>query len=71
MLEVIRAFEQASGRAVPFQFAPRRAGDVAQCYANPALAKQILGWSASHTLSDMCADAWRWQQGNPAGYAAA
>ena len=71
VLEVIRAFEQASGRAVPFQFAPRRAGDVAQCYADPALAKQILGWSASHTLGDMCADAWRWQQGNPAGYAAA
>ena len=69
VLEVVRAFEQASGRAVPFQFAPRRAGDVAQYYADPALAKQVLGWSARHTLNDMCTDAWRWQQGNPAGYA--
>ena len=69
VLEVVRSFEQASGRAVPFQFAPRRAGDVAQYYADPALAKQVLGWSAKHTLNDMCTDAWRWQQGNPAGYA--
>ena len=69
VLEVVREFEQASGRAVPFQFAPRRAGDVAQCYADPALAKRVLGWSATRSLGDMCADSWRWQQGNPAGYA--
>ena len=68
VLEVVRAFEQASGRPVPCQFAPRRPGDVAQCYANPALAHSLLGWRATHTLADMCADAWRWQQGNPNGY---
>ena len=62
VLEVVRAFEQASGRPVPCQFAPRRPGDVAQCYANPALAHSLLGWRATHTLADMCADAWRWQQ---------
>lgn len=68
VLEVVRAFEQASGRPVPYQTAPRRAGDVAQCYANPALARRLLGWQATHTLADMCADAWRWQSGNPQGY---
>lgn len=69
VLDVVRAFEQASGRAVPYQFARRRAGDVAQCYADASLAQRLLGWRATHTLSDMCADAWRWQSGNPDGYA--
>ena len=69
VLEVVRAFEQASGRSVPYQFAPRRAGDVAQCYADSSLAERLLGWRATHTLADMCADAWRWQSGNPDGYA--
>ena len=68
VLEVVRAFEAASGRPVPYQFAPRRAGDVAQCYANAALAKQLLGWETRHTLDQMCADSWRWQSGNPNGY---
>ena len=68
VLEVVRAFEQASGRPVPYQFAPRRAGDVAQCYADSSLAKRLLGWRATHTLSDMRADAWRWQSSNPKGY---
>ncbi|MGV8804910.1 MAG: UDP-glucose 4-epimerase GalE [Polaromonas sp.] len=68
VLEVVCAFEEASGRPVPYQFAPRRPGDVAQCYADPALAQSLLGWRATHTLADMCADAWRWQQGNPEGY---
>lgn len=70
VLDVVRAFEQASGRPVPYQFAPRRPGDVAQNYADPSLAKSLLGWCATHTLADMCADAWRWQQGNPDRYAA-
>ena len=70
VLEVVRAFEQASGQPVPYQFAPRRPGDVAQCYADPALAHSLLGWRATHTLADMCTDAWRWQQGNPEGYVA-
>ncbi|MDO8261792.1 MAG: GDP-mannose 4,6-dehydratase, partial [Gallionella sp.] len=69
VLEEVKAFEQASGQPVLYQFAPRRAGDVAQCYADASLAAQLLGWRASHTLADMCADAWRWQQGNPNGYA--
>ena len=62
VLEVVRAFEQASGRPVPYQFAPRRAGDVAQCYADASLAARLLGWRATLTLADMCSDAWRWQQ---------
>jgi len=68
VLEVVHAFEQASGRAIAYQLAPRRPGDVAQCYADPALAKQLLGWHAKHSLADMCLDAWRWQSGNPDGY---
>ena len=70
VLEVVRAFEQASGRAVPYKLAERRAGDVAQCYADPTLARKLLGWQATHTLEQMCADSWRWQSGNPKGYAA-
>ena len=69
VLEVVQAFEQASGRPIPYQMAPRRPGDVAQYYADPALAQRLLGWSAKHTLADMCADAWRWQSGKPEGYA--
>lgn len=68
VLEVVRAFEQASGRPVPFQIAPRRPGDVAQCYADPSLARRLLGWEARRTLDEMCADAWRWQSQNPNGY---
>lgn len=68
VLEVVHAFEKNSGRPVPWQIAPRRPGDVAQCYANPALAHRLLGWQARHTLDDMCADAWRWQSQNPGGY---
>ena len=68
VLEVVQAFEQASGKPIPFQMAPRRPGDVAQCYAEPLLAQSLLGWHAKHTLADMCADAWRWQISNPNGY---
>lgn len=68
VLEVVHAFEQASGRAIAYQMAPRRPGDVAQCYADPQLAQSLLGWSARRTLADMCQDAWRWQSGNPEGY---
>lgn len=68
VLEVVKAFENASGRAVPYQIVPRRAGDVAECFANPALANELLGWQARHTLQDMCTDAWRWQSTNPTGY---
>jgi UDP-glucose 4-epimerase len=68
VLEVVRAFEAASGRPVPHQLAPRRPGDVAQCYADPSLAQRVLGWRAKRSLEEMCADAWRWQSRNPNGY---
>jgi UDP-glucose 4-epimerase len=68
VLEVIRAVERASGQMIPHVFAPRRAGDVAQCYADASLAKRLLGWEAKHSLDEMCADAWRWQSRNPNGY---
>jgi len=71
VLDMVRAFEAASGRPVPYQIAPRRSGDVAACYANPALAKRLLGWQAQRDLSAMCQDAWRWQSANPNGYSAA
>ena len=69
VLEMVRAFERASGRAVPYQVAPRRAGDVAACYADPVLALALLGWQAQRGLDTMCEDAWRWQHNNPNGYA--
>ncbi len=68
VLEVVKAFELASGRAVPCQMSPRRPGDVAQCFADPELAHRLLGWRAERTLADMCTDAWRWQSANPDGY---
>jgi len=68
VLQVVRAFEQASGRAVPYTIVDRRPGDVAQCYADPARARELLGWAAKRSLQEMCADAWRWQSGNPEGY---
>jgi UDP-glucose 4-epimerase len=68
VLEVIKAFEQASGRAVPHQIVSRRPGDVAACYADPSLARELLGWSATRGLEQMCADTWRWQSRNPQGY---
>jgi len=63
VLEMAQAFEQASGRPVPCQIAPRRPGDIAQCWADTGLAKQLLGWEARRDLAQMCADAWRWQAG--------
>ncbi len=68
VVEMAKAFEEASGRAVPFQFSPRRAGDIAQCWADPAKAARELGWKAQRGLEEMCEDAWRWQSMNPKGY---
>lgn len=68
VLGVVRAFERASGRVVPFEFAPRRAGDVAQYFADVSLAGRVLGWRATRTIDDMCRDSWHWQQNNPDGY---
>lgn len=61
VLEMLRAFEQASGRPVAYRIAPRRAGDVAQCYADPTRAQELLGWAAKRDIDDMCRDTWRWQ----------
>jgi UDP-glucose 4-epimerase len=68
VLDMVRAFELASGKPVPYKVAPRRAGDIAACYADPAQALALLGWRAERGLDAMCADAWRWQRGNPNGY---
>jgi UDP-glucose 4-epimerase len=62
VLEMVHAFEQASGRPVPYRIAPRRPGDIAQCFADPALAANLLGWRAERGIDAMCADSWRWQQ---------
>ncbi|MDO8447188.1 MAG: GDP-mannose 4,6-dehydratase, partial [Rhodoferax sp.] len=68
VLEMVRAFEKASGKPVPYIVAPRRTGDISACYADPARALALLGWRAERGLEVMCADAWRWQSANPNGY---
>lgn len=68
VLEMVCAFEAASGKPVPYQIANRRPGDVASCCADPSLAQELLGWRAQRSLDDMCRDAWRWQSQNPLGY---
>ncbi len=68
VLEMVRAFEVASGKPVPYRVAPRRAGDIAICYADPAKAERELGWKAERGLDEMVRDAWRWQAMNPDGY---
>lgn len=68
VLDVVKAFEKASGVNVPYEIKPRRAGDIATCYADSSLAKQELGWEAKKGIEEMCADSWRWQKNNPNGY---
>jgi len=68
VLEVIRAFERATGIAIPYEIAPRRPGDIAAYWADPALAARDLGWRTQFTLEDMCRDSWRWQSMNPNGF---
>lgn len=68
VLEMIAAFEKTSGRTVPYEIVARRPGDIAACYADPSLAKTVLGWQAKHDIVRMCEDTWRWQQKNPNGY---
>ena len=70
VLDMVKAFEKAIGKAVPYVIAPRRAGDVAECYSDPTKAKELLGWTAEHGLEDMCKDSWKWQSENPNGYRA-
>lgn len=69
VLEMVAAFEQASGKTIPYQITQPRPGDVAACYADPTKAREALGWKAQRGLAEMCADAWRWQSQNPSGYA--
>ena len=69
VIEAITAFARASGREIPFKLAPRRPGDVAICFADPSKAHRELHWRSERDLDAMCADAWRWQSGNPNGYA--
>ena len=68
VLDIVKAFGAASGKPIPYQIVDRRPGDVAACYADPALAKAELGWEAQRGLEEMCADGWRWQSQNPDGF---
>ena len=68
VLDMVHAFEKASGRSVPYEIVARRAGDIATCYADPALAKELLNWQAEYGVDKMCEDTWRWQSQNPDGY---
>ena len=68
VLDVVKAFEKASGKKVPYKLVDRRAGDIAKCFANPSYAKEILAWVAKRNLDEMCEDSWRWQSNNPDGY---
>ena len=68
VLEVIAAFEKACGKKLPYSFKPRRAGDIAECYADASKAKRELGWEAKLGIDEMCASLWNWQSKNPNGY---
>ena len=68
VLEVLKAFEEISGRPIPYKIAPRRPGDIATCFADVSKAERELGWKAKYTLNEMLRDAWKWQSTNPLGY---
>lgn len=68
VLDLVKNFEQATGIEIPYQITARRLGDIATCYANPTLAKEVLSWTAEKNLEDMCRDSWKWQSMNPHGY---
>jgi len=70
VLEMVKAFEKASNRKVPYKIVQRRAGDIAKCFADPSYAKEVLGWEAYKNIDEMCEDGWRWQVNNPDGYQA-
>ena len=71
VLELVRAFEKASGRPIPYEIVDRRPGDIDSCYADPTLAHEALGWHAIRDIDEMCADSWRWQSMNPNGFSGA
>jgi UDP-glucose 4-epimerase len=68
VLEAVKAFERASGKKIAYEILPRRAGDIAACYADASLAQKQLKWRAQLGIDEMCRDAWRWQSQNPEGY---
>ena len=68
VLELVHSFEKANGITIPYEIKPRRAGDIATCYADASKAKRELGWEAKHDIVDMCRDSWNWQKNNPEGY---
>lgn len=68
VLDVVKAFELASGKKITYKLVDRRAGDIAKCYADPSYAKKVLGWEATRSIEQMCTDSWRWQSDNPNGY---
>jgi UDP-glucose 4-epimerase len=68
VLDMVKEFEKQSGKVIPYQFVPRRGGDVASCYADPKTASEALGWKATRGLAEMCKDSWNWQANNPDGY---
>lgn len=68
VLDVLHAYEKACGKVIPYEIKPRRAGDIPTCYADPAKAKNELGWVAERGIEEMCEDSWRWQSNNPDGY---
>lgn len=68
VLQMLNALEKVSGKKIPYQIGPRRSGDIATCYADPANAERLLGWKATRDLMTMCADGWRWQSQNPDGF---
>lgn len=69
VLQMVKAFEKACGKTIPYAIKPRRPGDIATCYADASKAKEELGWEAEYGIERMCADSWRWQSNNPNGYA--
>ena len=68
VLQLVKTFENATGKSVAYKIVPRRAGDIAIYFADASLAKQVLGWQTERDLADICRDAWRWQSQNPQGY---
>ncbi len=68
VLDIVKAFEKACGRELPYVIDPRRPGDIARCYSDPSKAEKVLGWKAERSIEDMCRDAWNWQSRNPEGY---
>ncbi len=68
VLDIVKNFEEANNLKIPYSIKPRRAGDIATCYADPSKAKAELGWEAKNGIKEMCADSWRWQKNNPNGY---